>query len=363
MSKSDRSSRKIEHLQAFLALPPGGRDYFTDIHLVGKALPEIDLSAVDLQTTVFKKSWSAPIYINAITGGSEDSQRINRALARAAREFRIPMAVGSQMAALEDARLIPTYTVVRDEYPEGFLFANIGAYATPDQAEQAVEMIAADALQIHLNVAQELVMHGGDRTFKGAAERIHAICQRVSVPVVIKEVGFGISKEDAILLMKTGAAALDVGGRGGTNFVRIEEKRRGNRETPFHDWGLPTPVSLAECLTTLQKRIPVFASGGVDNGVKAVKCLALGATAVGVAGAFLAPLLKGGEDSLRQAIAEYLYDVKITLLLIGVTRPADAIKVPVVMTGFTAEWLSRRGIPVNAWAQRPDFSPGCSGNW
>ena len=261
-----RSSRKLAHIKHALELTPGpGATGFADIHLIHRCLPELAWEEVDTSTSFLGLSLSAPIIINAMTGGAQDVAEINAALSRAAAATGIGLAVGSQTAALENPDLEATYRIVREENPRGVILANINAHTTPQDALRAVEMVAADLLQVHLNPAQELVMPEGERDFRGLLENIRAIVAAVPVPVIVKEVGCGIAGEDAIALAETGCKGIDIGGRGGTNFIAIEQARRQDTlGQGLVEWGIPTAVSLLEVAARLKGRdVVLIASGGI----------------------------------------------------------------------------------------------------
>ncbi|MGE5704391.1 MAG: type 2 isopentenyl-diphosphate Delta-isomerase, partial [Clostridia bacterium] len=281
-----RSSRKWEHIKHALATGQSGKQGFDDIMFIPNSLPNICYVNIDLQTNLAGFALSSPILINAMTGGSEQTAEINRKLAVIAREKGLAMAVGSQMAALREPRHAYSYQVVRETNPDGIIFANLGAECTLEQARQAVAMIDANALQIHLNVMQELLMPEGDRDFCGYLDNIERIASKLDVPVIVKEVGFGMSRTTIGELVGAGADAIDVGGAGGTNFAKIENRRSPHPLHMFDEWGLSTAQSLLEASEIERGAAEVIASGGIRNGLDVVKSLALGATAVGMAGTF-----------------------------------------------------------------------------
>lgn len=338
-------NRKDEHIALGMRQKPGPAD-FSDIHFINNCLPELDLEEVTLKTSLPGAALGSPFFINALTGGTPLAKRINADLARVAAECRLPMALGSQRAALADPRVEHTFTVVRRIYPGGPIWANLGAYASPEQARRAVEMVGAAALQIHLNVPQELAMAEGDRRFRGALERIEKIAAAVDCPLIVKEVGFGMAREQARRLIEAGAAVLDVGGRGGTNFMDIERRRsRRRRLSPeLLTWGLPTAVSLLEVLDAAAGRAGVMASGGMFSSLNAAKALALGAQAVGLAGYPLYILLKQGRRALVRAIKKLERELRLIMLMTGSASLEQLRRAPLVITGFTGEWMRRRSI-------------------
>jgi isopentenyl-diphosphate Delta-isomerase len=349
-----RQSRKLEHIHHCLQLTDGPKGTgLDDISLIHNCIPDLNLAMIDLQTAVAGIKLSSPIILNAITGGAHDVLDVNRQLAIVARICNIPIAVGSQTAAIEDAAVRETFCVVRQENPQGVVIANLGASANCEAARHAVEMIDANILQIHLNVAQELAMHEGDRDFQGYAEHIKAITSFVSVPVIAKEVGFGIAQEQAKQLVGLGISGIDIGGQGGTNFAAIETARSPHMHASFLDtWGIPTACSLVEVVNAVGSKIDIIASGGIRTAADIVKALALGANAVGIAAPCLRILSMQGLDALITYIKRLQHEVRCIMLLTGAQSiPALRTK-PVLIGGQTAHWLYSRGINIEQFARR-----------
>jgi isopentenyl-diphosphate delta-isomerase len=263
---------------------------------VHEALPELDLNQVDTSLSLFGKKLSAPILISSMTGGTEEAGEINQRLAEAAQEVGVAMGVGSQRAALEHPEQTLTFSITRKVAPDILLFANLGAVQLNygfgiDECEKAVDMIQADALILHLNPLQEAVQDAGDTNFAGLAKKIEVISKKLEVPVIAKEVGWGISERTAKLLADCGVAAIDVAGAGGTSWSQVEMHRAPDEFTrqlaaTFVGWGIPT----ADSILNVKKTAPdmtIFASGGLKDGLDIAKCIALGATLGGMAGQFL----------------------------------------------------------------------------
>ncbi|HED24038.1 MAG TPA: type 2 isopentenyl-diphosphate Delta-isomerase [Firmicutes bacterium] len=346
------AGRKDEHIFFSLGRSPGRAD-FSDISFIHNCLPNIDFDDVNLGTNMLGRTFRSPLFINALTGGTELAKKINAALAAAARKLNLPMAVGSQMTALQDCRREKSFRIVRSINPHGFIMANIGSYADPQMAKRAVEMIRADALQIHLNAPQELAMTEGDRQFSGVLERIKRIAAASSKPVIVKEVGFGIAREEAEMLIRSGIRAVDVGGKGGTNFLAIESKRAGKRLSPgLSGWGINTAISIIETASVSERGIDILASGGLHNALDIAKALSLGASAIGMAAYPLHLLQKKGFNALLYRIAALEKELRAIMLMTGVSSLAELRKVPLVITGKTAEWMIRRGIDPNQYACR-----------
>jgi isopentenyl-diphosphate delta-isomerase len=296
-------------------------------HFVHEALPELDLESVVTSLTLFGKKLNAPILISSMTGGTDEAGEINQRLAEAAQEAGVAMGIGSQRAALEHLEQIPTFTITRKVAPDILLFANLGVVQLNysygiDECRRAVEMINADALILHLNPLQEAVQAGGDTNFGGLAGKIQEICRKLEVPVIAKEVGWGISERTARLLADCGVAAIDVAGAGGTSWSQVEMHRAPDEFTrelaaTFVGWGIPT----AESILNVKKATPgmtIFASGGLKDGLDIAKCIALGATLGGMAG----QLLKAAAISSEKAVEM----VKLATRQIKVTMFATGAK-------------------------------------
>ncbi|MGC4376274.1 type 2 isopentenyl-diphosphate Delta-isomerase [Fictibacillus sp. Mic-4] len=346
-----RSLRKLEHIKHAVESEKIGTNGFDDITLVHNSLSNVSVSSIDLKTKIGELDLRSPIFINAMTGGGGlKTLEINRALAEIASYFNMAVSVGSQMAALKDKNERATFEIVRKSNPNGVIIANLGSEATVDQAEAAIEMIAADALQIHLNTVQELVMPEGDRDFSGRLNRIEAIVNRVNVPVIVKEVGFGIGKEAALLLKDIGVKIIDVGGYGGTNFSLIENKRRMDELSFFNHWGIPTAIAIIETNEVFHGSI--IASGGLQNSLEIVKALSLGSNAVGMAGHLISVLIKKGRDELFQTIENLHNEMVMIMTALGVTTVKELHHHPVVISGAVYHWLEQRGIDTARYAQR-----------
>ncbi|MDB5083124.1 MAG: type 2 isopentenyl-diphosphate Delta-isomerase [Bacilli bacterium] len=347
-----REQRKRDHVRHALDGTQVNSTGFDDVHFVHQSLPDRALTQCSLSTQIGELNFGSPFLINAMTGGAPEVAVINRELARAASQFGMPMAVGSQRNALVNPSLSDTYQVVREENPHGIVFANLGAGATAADAQKAVEMIRADALQLHLNVPQELVMPEGDRDFQGILGRIEQVVNNCSVPVIVKEVGFGMSRETIRLLAQTGVSAIDIAGHGGTNFIQIENRRADRPFELLETWGQSTVISLLEAYCVSSKPA-IIGSGGVRTAVDAAKCLALGACLVGAAGFWLQVWNELGYEGLVTTLQTWHDQLRLIMTLLGCASPADLRQVPMVITGFSAEWCRARGIKIEELAGRP----------
>ncbi len=290
-------SRKSDHIRINLeedvrsGLTTGLENY----RLVHRALPETDLAKIDLSQTLFGRPVKLPLLISSMTGGTPEAGMINRRLAEAAQQTGIAMGLGSQRAAIEHPELADTFAV-RSAAPDILLFANLGAVQLNAgyglaECQRAVEMAGADALILHLNPLQEALQPEGDHNWRGLLLKIEGLCRSLPVPVIVKEVGWGISAGVARQLADAGVSAIDAAGAGGTSWSQVERFRLQDPllievADAFRAWGLPTAESLLQ-IRQAAPHLPVFASGGLLNGVDAAKCLALGATLTGMAAAFL----------------------------------------------------------------------------
>lgn len=321
------SSRKSDHIRINLdedvrsGLSTGLERY----RFTHRALPEIDLEAVDLSLSLFNCGLDAPLLISSMTGGTEEASRINRTLAEAAQATGIAMGLGSQRAAIEHPDLAGTFRV-RQVAPDILLFANLGAVQLNygygvDECRRAVDMIEADALILHLNAVQEAVQPEGDTRFAGLAGKIEQVCRALPVPVIAKEVGWGFAEEDVRLLVNAGVAAIDVAGAGGTSWSQVEMYRAQTESqkrlaAAFIDWGIPTADAILN-VHRVAPDLPIIASGGLRTGIDVAKSIALGASLGGMAG----PFLKAAAHSVDltiQTIQELQREIRVCMFAAGV---------------------------------------------
>jgi isopentenyl-diphosphate delta-isomerase len=351
---SRTEQRKAEHVNIILQENVSAEyNYWNDVRLVHRALPEIDLDDIDTSVTLFGRRLEAPLIISSMTGGFGMGKEINANLAKAAAEVGVGMGVGSQRAALEKPDLAPTYAVVKD-FDVPLVFANLGApqlvpqegkraYGLAD-ARKAVEMVDADALIIHLNFLQEVVQPEGDRRAKGCLAAIRAIAAKI--PVMVKETGAGISRETAAALKGAGVRAIDVGGLGGTSFSAVEHYRARKEASnlkerlgaTFWNWGIPTPASIL----LADVGLPIVATGGVRSGLDAAKGIALGATAAGMAKPML-EAAKVSSEAVVQELRAVIEELRAAMFLTGSTSIGDLRDRPVIVSPPTASWIEASG--------------------
>lgn len=352
--KEFTSSRKLDHLRICLEEEiESGSTGFENIRLVHDALPSGDMDSLDLRTEFLGHQLGSPLFISAMTGGHPETRDVNEVLASAAQTFGLGIGVGSQRAAIEHPDLADTFSVVRDAAPDAFVVGNLGIVQLRDHgiewAEQAVEMIDADALAIHLNFLQEAIQPEGDHDASGCLDALRELCGDFRVPVIVKETGCGISEETARLCYGAGAACVDVGGYGGSSWAAIESFRAGKGKAGgdqrlsdlgllFRDWGIPTAVSVAE---VVRCGGPVIASGGIRTGIDIAKALAMGASLGGMALPLLRPACDGIE-SLTGMIETIQQQLRIALFLTGHSRVSQIAQTRWYVTGETADQILRQ---------------------
>jgi isopentenyl-diphosphate delta-isomerase len=324
--------RKAEHIRLALDSRMQVPQHFFDRYrFAHEALPEIDMAEIDLGTTFLGKPISMPLLISCMTGGTEEAAKINRNLAEAAEDTGVALGIGSQRKAIEDPHLVETFQV-RKYAPSVPLLANLGAVQlnygfSIDQCRAAVDMIGADALVLHLNPLQEAIQPEGQCDFSGLLDKIEQIVEQLSVPVIAKEVGSGISASTGKLLQKAGVEIIDCAGVGGTSWARIEAARADDPETGeiFADWGLPTPSNIRELNEV--PGLQIIGSGGVRNGLDVAKAIALGADLVGVAQPFLEVAVKSSE-AVSKRIQRTSRELRIAMFCVGASTIADLGKTP-----------------------------------
>lgn len=337
---SAHAHRKDEHLaiaeKRFQVTATAG---FDQVRLIHRGLPELDQNDIHLKSQFGDLSLDWPFYIEAMTGGSPRTGVINEQLARVAAASGIGMAVGSQSIAISEPEQLGTFKTVRENNPDGIIFANVGAGVSITAAQQAVEMIEANALEVHINSGQELIMPEGDRSFHWLAH-LTKLVKAVDIPVIVKEVGFGMSRETAAQIEQSGVQYVNISGRGGTNFAQIENERLIDHHLDYlHDWGQTTVESLLE---VQQSPLHVAASGGVRTPLDVLKSLVLGADAVGVAGFFLHELMTNGETALLALIQQWQQDLRHLYLLTGCQTTADLRQVPYVLSSDLLTYRQQR---------------------
>src|SRR6266704_6192096 len=362
--------RKIEHVNIALGqdISAAQSANWNDVQFVHQALPEVDLDEIDTSVSFLGHRLRYPIFISSLTGGHDDVTSINRNLARAAEQYGLALGVGSQRAGIVNPEVIGSYAITREHAPKTYLIANIGAPQliaqahhapfTIEQVEHAVTMIGANDLAVHMNSLQEATQPEGDRRTLGEAAALKTLTEKVSVPVIAKETGAGVCREQALLLRSCGVAAIDVGGAGGSSMSALEAERskaRGDARTYnigllFRNWGIATPVSIIEAKVA---RLPLISTGGVRTGLDMARALALGATLVGIGFPFLKAASQS-YDAVCELLETIVTELKVAVQLSGAASIEQLQQTDLVVTGETRNWLSMRGFEeeLRSMAQR-----------
>lgn len=349
MTKSD--NRKNEHVSLSEKFYKEKVSSFNDIHFVHHSFPEMDVSDVDLSVDLGHFHFSSPFFINAMTGGSEWTGKVNEKLAVIARETNLAMATGSVSAALKDPAQTDTFKIVRKTHPDGLIFANLGAGHGLENAKKAIDILEADALQIHINAPQELVMPEGDREFKGWLKNIESIVNGLKQPVIAKEVGFGMSRETIRLLESIGVTLIDVSGQGGTNFAQIENYRRKDfKLDDVEKWGQSTVVSLLEAKESGVDS-HIIASGGIRRPMDMIKAMALGAELNGLSSQFMHMALKDVDQAI-DTINQWQIELKHIMTLLGARTVSELRQKDIIISGESAQWCNARSINIQQYASR-----------
>jgi len=301
--------------------------YLEYVKLLHNALPEINYDQIDLSIEFLNRSFSAPLIIDSMTGGTDEAFVINKRLGLIAERYGLGMGLGSQRAGLKSDKLVESYSIARKVAPNAFLIANIGGAQLSDGLSNSdilkiIKMIDANALAIHLNPLQELIQPEGEPRFKGILKKISNLVNELEIPIIVKEVGSGISADVAIKLEKSGINSINVAGAGGTSWAGIEKIRADQHNEYiksqlgelFWDWGIPTALSIL--LVSNSVKIPVIASGGLRNGLEIAKCLILGANVCAMAFPFLKRASKS-EEELEKFTQLILSEIRATMFLLG----------------------------------------------
>ncbi len=326
--------------------------YLEYVRLVHNALPEVDYDDIDTSMTFLGKRFSAPIIIDSMTGGTDEATVINGRLGELAEKYGFGMGLGSQRAGLKSEELAATYSIARKNAPNAFLIANIGGAQlskglTVDEAKRIVKMIGANALVVHLNPLQELIQPEGEPRYKGVLGQISELAKTIDIPLIVKEVGAGISKEVAIKLEMANVSAINIAGAGGTSWAGVEKLRAESLKDDlkkhlgemFWDWGIPTAASLIEVRRAV--KLPLIASGGLRNGLEVAKCVALGASMAAMAYPFLQTAAQSRE-SLFAFADTILTELKSTMFLVGAKNIAALASSRYILTGLLAHEVSSR---------------------
>lgn len=345
-SKLKTSSRKKDHVLLTVKRDVAFRKKrtgFDEWEFVHNALPEINFSDISTETVFLSKRLAFPFMISCMTGGYADAKRINKNLAEVCEEFQIAMGVGSQRQALEDRAYHSSFSVVRDVAPTIPIIGNIGAaevakLADASSVQRLADLVHADAFAVHLNPLQEFLQPEGNTNFRGVLAGIEKLVRGLSIPVIVKEIGAGISKDVAQRLMNVGVTIIDVAGAGGTSWAGVEILRRRDGASGQHswqqfwDWGIPTAEALTQVasLKVSSPLLTVIASGGIANGVEAAKAIALGADMTAAARPMMQMLFASGKKGLSTYIHQWMKEFKGAMFLVGASTAQELQRAHIV---------------------------------
>jgi len=360
ISKIPIKNRKDEHI--FLVstenIESNETTWLEHVKFVHKPIPELNLDDIDLSCEFLGKPLSAPVFIGAMTGGTELTKKLNVSLAKAAQKYQIPMMVGSQRVIIKHPETKESFSAVRKSAPDIPIIGNLGIAQIASSedfgyVDEIIENINADAIAIHLNVIQELIQPEGDKIFTGVLDKLEILKNQINIPIVIKETGCGISKEIARQLAEIGINIIDVSGVGGTSWVAVEyfRAKKENMELKkelgklFWDWGIPTAASIFEVSSVAKNRseIKIIGSGGIRSGIDVAKALRIGADFAALARPFLMVALEG-QDAIEKFIEKTFKELEITMLLTGSKNIEDLKEVPIIISSDLKEWLNQREI-------------------
>ncbi len=366
MHENSLHSRKNEHLRIAHKLNEKkhqNRNYSLDfsnfsttgleyVKLIHNALPNINFNEISTETYFLGKKMGIPLLIDAITGGTEQSFKINQNLGKISKQYNIPICVGSQRILLNSNEFEASFKIIRQEAPNQIILANLGISEILQMGdfhslEKIISVIDADGLVIHLNSLQELIQPNGNRNFQNSLNQLEKLRTSCNLPIIIKEVGFGFSKEVIEKLSHAGFSIFNVAGAGGTNFCAIESirakeqgdlKRYALGET-FQNWGIPTAASLCETVATVNKTHTIIASGGIRTGKDIGKCLSLGANMCGMAYPFISTQ---NPQKLKHLIEQVILELQTCMFLLGITKIEDFVHVPKVILPPLQSWINSR---------------------
>lgn len=334
-----RRARKDEHIENYLRSEFRSKTLLNNVYVEHNALSDINFDEIDTSIEFMGQKISMPVMVNAMTGGTEISEDINEDLSNICKDLNIPMAVGSESIALKDIKARESFSLLKEK-DQVFKIGNLGLENSIENFEFAKDLIGARAMQAHLNVAQELVMAEGERDFSNNFENLKNIKNNLSAPLIVKEVGFGMNKEVGKKLLDIGIKYIDVAGKGGTNFIEIEDMRIFDKDySEFYSWGIPTAKSILD-LRSLSDDFFLISSGGIRNASDVCKSIIIGADMCAISGEVLSFLLRGDYDYAQKYLEELQTKIKIFMALVGVKNIEELKKVPYKITGRLKELIS-----------------------
>ncbi|MEK7818174.1 MAG: type 2 isopentenyl-diphosphate Delta-isomerase [Bacteroidota bacterium] len=336
--KFSTENRKRDHINLTINREVGFRNKtngFENWDLIHCALPEINFSEVSTETKFLNKTISFPLIISSMTGGYEESTKINKILGEVAEKFKLPIGVGSQRQAIESSEFHNSFKIIRKVAPSVPIIGNIGAAEIANlknvsSIKKLAELISADAFAVHLNPLQEFLQPEGNTNFAGVLNGIEKLVKELKIPIIVKEIGAGISKQVAIKLLNVGVNIIDIAGAGGTSWAGVEILRRKNKNSfnQFWDWGIPTSDALIEVASLKEKypNLKIISSGGVCDGITMAKSIALGGNYFGVARPLIIELMKNGKNGIEELILNWKKEFSGAMFLVGAKNISELNK-------------------------------------
>lgn len=335
---SINSQRKDEHIENYLRISYSTSTLLEDVYIEHNAISDICIDEVDTSINFLGRKISMPLMVDAITGGGSSSAAINEDLASICQELSIPMACGSESIALTEKESRESFELIKDK-KDLLRIGNLGFERNYEDFVFAKELIDAHAMQIHLNLAQEMVMKEGDNSYHAPLSIIEELVEKFDCPIIVKETGCGISKNVAKKLIENNVKYIDIAGQGGTNFIEIEDLRNFDMDfSDFYTWGIPTAKSIID-IRRLSDDIFIIASGGIRTAMDIVKSIIIGADMTAMTGEVLNYLLRGGYDACENFLKEINHKMKIIMVLLGVKNIDQLKKVEYKLTGRLKELI------------------------
>ncbi len=347
-----KMSRKDDHVTLATKHYSKEINDFDRVRFIHQNFSELSISDIELSTSIDSLSLEVPFFINAMTGGSKLTKTINEKLAQVAKATNLAMASGSMSMALKDVTTLDSFQIIRQVNPKGVVMVNLQASATVEQAKQVIDWMQANAIQLHVNVAQEIIMAEGDRRFHHWLENIENIIQACPIPVIVKEVGFGFSKQAIEKCEKIGVKIIDISGKGGTNFAKIENIRNEKLMDYMNDWGQSSVCSLLEAQDV--KTMDIVASGGVRNMLDVAKALALGAKAVGISGTMLHLVQTVGVHEAIEVVDSFKEQLKQIMVLLNVKSVEDFKHTDLIFDETIERYARQRDLDLTRYHHRVD---------
>ena len=331
-----RRQRKDQHIENYLKTRARGTTLLDCVYIEHNALSDVSIKQIDTSVEFMGQKIAMPLMVDAITGGGDSSASINEDLSSICQEINIPMAVGSESIALTDESSRESFELVKQK-EDLFRIGNLGFERNYEDFIFARDLIDAKAMQVHLNIAQELVMKEGDNDYHSSIDIIGELVEKFPYPIIVKETGSGISKEVAKKLIEKNVKYIDVAGKGGTNFIEIEDLRDFEMDySDLYNWGIPTAKSIID-VRSASDDVFIIASGGIKTAMDVVKSIIIGADMAAMTGEVLNYLLRGGYQACEDFLKEINHKIKIIMALLGVRNIEELKKVDYKLIGELKE--------------------------